>query len=367
VTVEAKQISLTVEGEEWIYPFDLKLEPGSFTTVIGPTRAGKTSLLRVLAGLATPSAGRLLVDGRDVTGVNVRKRSVGMVYQEFVNYPGKTVFENIAAPLRNAATPDDAIKKRVGEVAEIVGITQFLQRYPLELSGGQQQRVAIARTIARKRSLVLLDEPLVNLDYKLREHLRGEFRRIFADGDTIAVYASSEPQEALILNGDVLVMSAGRVVQHGSAAEAYKRPANVTTARQISDPPMSIIPASLEEGARQWMVHGQPIGREPAHTRSLPAGDYQLGIYPHQFSTNGARPGVRTVIDFVEVSGSNSFIYARAGDALVAVKEKGVHEHALGDEVEVHFDLDHMLVFDTSGALVACPQGASPQKEASNG
>lgn len=363
MSVVAEQISLIVDGEDWLYPFDLTLEPGSFTTVIGATRAGKTSLLRVLAGLAAPSAGRLIVDGRDVTGLNVRKRSVGMVYQEFVNYPGKTVFENIAAPLRNAGENTDTITKRVGEVAEIVGITQFLERYPLELSGGQQQRVAIARTIARKRALVLLDEPLVNLDYKLREHLRGEFRRIFADSDTIAVYSSSEPQEALILDGDVIVMNEGRLIEHGPAAQVYALPGCVLTARQVSDPPMSIIPARLAtNGSRQWLVHDEPIGDEPAHTADLPDGEYQLGVYPHQLSTDQSRPGVHTVIDFVEVSGSNSFIYSRAGDAMLAVKEKGVHDHAYGDAVEVNFDLAHMLVFDRSGALVA-----SPHKEAANG
>ncbi len=363
MSIVAQGISLRVDGEDWLYPFDLTLEPGSFTTLIGPTRSGKTSLLRVLAGLARPTSGTLHANGVDVTGVSVRKRSVGMVYQEFVNYPGKTVFENIAAPLRNAGDGDGAIRSRVEEVAEIVGISDLLDRLPLELSGGQQQRVAIARAIARQRDLVLLDEPLVNLDYKLREHLRGEFRRIFSDSQTIAVYASSEPKDALILDGDVVVMSEGRVIQHGPAARVYARPGTVTAARQISEPPMSIIPARLvTRGERQWVVHGEPVGREPAHTAGLPDGDYQLGVYPHQLSTDGSRPGIHTVVDFIEVSGSNSFIYTRAGDTTLAVKEKGVHDHTFGDAVEVNFDLAHMLVFDSDGALVA-----SPATEATDG
>ena len=357
MSIVAEKVSLKVDGEDWLYPFDLTLEPGSFTTVIGPTRAGKTSLLRVLAGLARPTTGRLIVDGRDVTGVNVRKRSVGMVYQEFVNYPGKTVFENISAPLRNAKEPADAIKKRVGEVAEIVGISPYLDRHPLELSGGQQQRVAIARTIARKRRLVLLDEPLVNLDYKLREHLRGEFRRIFADSEVVAVYASSEPKEALILNGDVLVMSEGRVGQHGPAGKVYAEPGTVEVARQVSDPPISIIPAQLSKanGERIWLAEGVALGSEPGHTAGLGEGAYQLGLYPHQLSTDRSRPGIQIEVDFLEVSGSNSFIYARAGETMLAVKEKGVHDHAIGDAVQVNFDLAHMLVFDAAGALVAAP------------
>lgn len=359
MSIVAQNISLKVEGEDWLYPFDLTLQPGSFTTLIGATRAGKTSLLRLLAGLARPTGGSLHVDGRDVTGVNVRKRSVGMVYQEFVNYPGKTVFENIAAPLRNAKEPDDAIKKRVGEVAEIVGITPLLQRHPLELSGGQQQRVAIARTIARKRRLVLLDEPLVNLDYKLREHLRGEFSRIFSDSETIAVYASSEPHEALILNGDVVVLSEGRVTQHGRAADVYALPQSVTVARQVSDPPMSIIPARLVRNGskRFWTAGGLEIGAELAHTHALSDGAYQLGIYPHRFSTDKARGGLSATVDFVEVSGSNSFIYARFGEHMLAIKEKGVHDHAIGEAVQVSFDLAHSLVFDKEGGLVIGPGG----------
>jgi len=358
MSVIARNLSLKVDGEDWLYPFDLTLEAGSFTTVIGATRSGKTSLLRVLAGLAKPSGGQLIVDGVDVTGVNVRKRSVGMVYQEFVNYPGKTVFENIAAPLRNAGETDDAIRSRVGEVAEIVGITPLLERFPLELSGGQQQRVAIARTISRKRRLVLLDEPLVNLDYKLREHLRGEFSRIFSDSETIAVYSSSEPTEALILNGDALVMSEGRVCQHGRAADIYAEPGSVTVAGQISDPPLSIIPAMLisDGDKRRWVVDGTEIGAAPAHTDGLADGAYQLGVYPHRISTDGARPGIGTIIDFVEVSGSNSFIFARAGETALAIKEKGVHDHRIGDAVQVNFDLAHMLVFDRDGGLVAHPR-----------
>jgi len=359
MSVVAQHISLKVEGEDWLYPFDLTLEPGSFTTLIGATRAGKTSLLRVLAGLARPTSGKLIVNRADVTGVNVRKRNVGMVYQEFVNYPGKTVFENIAAPLRNAKKPADAIKKRVGEVAEIVGITPLLDRFPLELSGGQQQRVAIARTIALKRQLVLLDEPLVNLDYKLREHLRGEFSRIFADSDTIAVYASSEPHEALILNGDVVVLSDGNVTQHGKAADVYALPKTTTVARQISDPPMSIIPARLVNngGRRFWTAGGAELGPELAQTHTLADGEYQLALYPHLLSTDQSRPGINVTVDFVEVSGSNSFIYAQFGEVSLAVKEKGVHDHALGAEIQVNFDIAHALVFDQSGGLVASPKG----------
>ncbi|MFC5585049.1 ABC transporter ATP-binding protein [Nitratireductor kimnyeongensis] len=361
MSIVAEKIALNVDGDDWLYPFDLTLEPGSFTTVVGPTRAGKTSLLRILSGLTKPSSGRLLVDGVDMTGVNVRKRSVGMVYQEFVNYPAKTVFENIAAPLRNAGESNEAIRQRVTDVADIVGISNLLDRFPLELSGGQQQRVAIARTIARKRQLILLDEPLVNLDYKLREHLRGEFRRIFADSQTIAVYASSEPTEALVLNGDVVIMSEGHLVQHGAAEEVYRSPRNVTAARQVSEPPVSLLPASLElDGARRkWFAGDTEIGPEPVHTSALDAGDYQLGVFPHHLFTDQSATGIPAQVDFIEVSGSNTFIYARACGAMLAIKERGINDYVIDQTVHVRFDPAHMLVFDRSGALVASPNGGA--------
>ena len=358
MSVLAKNISLSVDGEDWLYPFDLQLEPGSFTTLLGATRAGKTSLLRVLAGLAKPTNGKLFVDGDDVTGVNVRKRNVGMVYQEFVNYPGKTVFENIAAPLRNAGESDDFIKNRVGEVAEIVGISPLLNRFPLELSGGQQQRLSIARTIARPRSLVLLDEPLVNLDYKLREHLRGEFRRIFSDSKTIAVYASSEPREALILDGDVLVLNKGRLLQHGKASEVYKQPSMTAVARQVSDPPISVVKATVRTsgGQRFWQSGHKTIGKLAANQAELVDGEYQLGFYPHHLGIDHSGDGLATTIDFVEVSGSSSFLYASFNGQSLAINEKGIHNHSIGQELSVSIDMNRALVFKLSGELMLAPE-----------
>ncbi len=358
MSVVAKQLSLQVDGATWMYPFDLSLGSGSFTTVIGPAGAGKTSLLRMLAGFAKPHGGQLLVDGRDVTGVDVRRRNVGMVYQEFVNYPGQTVFGNIAAPLRNEKMDGAAIKKRVQHVAELVGIEAFLERFPLELSGGQQQRLSIARTIAKPRDLVLLDEPLVNLDYKLREHLRGEFHRLFANGKTVAVYASSEPQEALLLSGDVIVLNEGRLLQHGEAQAVYHSPATQVVARLINDPPLSILPASLVEADSTWIwkVGDLVIGTEVKRRKPLRPGRYSLGLYPHHLKTAPAgTSGLPAQIEFVEVNGSNSFVYASHDGTTLAIKEKGVHGHAIGRRMTIAINIDEALVFDVDGDLVASP------------
>src|SRR6185436_6373661 len=168
------------------------LPRGSFNVLLGRTRAGKTSLLRLLAGLDRPTAGAIRSDGADVTHVDVRRRNVAMVYQQFVNYPSLTVYENIASPLRlREGLGRDAIDRRVRETAAALRLDDLLNRLPGELSGGQQQRTAMARALAKDADLLLLDEPLANLDYKLREELRVEIRRLFRGRDAVVVYATT--------------------------------------------------------------------------------------------------------------------------------------------------------------------------------
>jgi glycerol transport system ATP-binding protein len=181
--------------------------------LLGATQAGKTSLMRLMAGLDTPTTGKVLVDGKDVTGMPVRERNVAMVYQQFINYPSLKVADNIASPLKLRG--ETGIEARVKALADKLHIGMFLDRYPAELSGGQQQRVALARALAKNAPLMLLDEPLVNLDYKLREGLREELTQLFATGDSTVIYATTEPGEALLLGGYTAVMDAGELLQYG--------------------------------------------------------------------------------------------------------------------------------------------------------
>ncbi|HVI90694.1 MAG TPA: ABC transporter ATP-binding protein, partial [Dongiaceae bacterium] len=199
-------VGLSVPPTEYLRDISLSLTRGTMNVLLGPTLSGKTSLMRLMAGLEQPSSGRVLLDGKDVTGVAVRHRSVAMVYQQFVNYPTLSVYENIASPLRVQKVSAAEIDKRVQEAAKLLGLQPMLQRTPLQLSGGQQQRVAIARALVKRADLVLLDEPLANLDYKLREELREELPRIFAASGAILVYATTEPTEALLLGGNTATL-----------------------------------------------------------------------------------------------------------------------------------------------------------------
>ena len=231
-------ISKKVGALPWLYPLDMELRPGAVTVLLGATQAGKTSLMRIMAGLDVPSTGQVLIDGVNVAGVPVRERNVSMVYQQFINYPSMTVFDNIASPLKLRGEPN--YKQRVTELAEKLHIDMFLNRLPAELSGGQQQRVALARALAKGAPLMLLDEPLVNLDYKLREELRDELTALFALGNSTVVYATTEPGEALLLGGYTAVMDAGELLQYGPTAEVFHQPSSVRVAKAFSDPPMNL-------------------------------------------------------------------------------------------------------------------------------
>ncbi|MGR3780730.1 MAG: ABC transporter ATP-binding protein, partial [Albimonas sp.] len=234
-------VSKSVGGRVHIHPTDLTLARGTMNVLLGPTLAGKTSLMRLMAGLDAPTSGRVLWEGADVTGKRVQDRGVAMVYQQFINYPAMTVFENIASPLRLQGRPKDEIRRRVGEVAELMKLTPMLDRRPLELSGGQQQRCALARALVKDAGLVLLDEPLANLDYKLREELRIEIPRIFEASGAIFVYATTEPEEALLLGGNTATLHEGRVTQFGPTPEVYRQPVDMITARTFSDPPLNVL------------------------------------------------------------------------------------------------------------------------------
>ena len=213
--LELRNVSKVVNGQEHIRDVTLTLQHGSLNVLLGPTLSGKTSLMRLMAGLDRPTSGSVWFDGKDVTGVRVQDRNVAMVYQQFINYPAMTVYENIASPLRVAGAEQSRIDSEVRKAAELLKLTPYLDRTPLHLSGGQQQRTALARAIVKNARLVLLDEPLANLDYKLREELRIEIPRIFEASGAIFVYATTEPEEALLLGGNTATLWEGRVTQFG--------------------------------------------------------------------------------------------------------------------------------------------------------
>jgi multiple sugar transport system ATP-binding protein len=222
-------------------------EPGEFFAVLGPSGAGKTTLLRAIAGIERPDSGQVLLDGRDVSEVPVRSRDTAMVFQTFALYPHLTTYDNLAYPLRQARVPGAEIKKRVGDIATLLRLSHALQRKPATLSGGEQQRCAIGRALIRRPKLLLLDEPLTNLDAKLRNDTRAEFKRLHRElRDTTMIYATPDQIEALSMGQRIGVLREGRIVQIGTPQSLYSEPRDDFVASLVGDPPINLIAATLE-------------------------------------------------------------------------------------------------------------------------
>jgi glycerol transport system ATP-binding protein len=367
-----ERVSKVVASEPHLHPLDLALQPGAVNVVLGATLAGKTTLLRLMAGLDRPSGGRVLVDGQDVTGVSVRRRDLAMVYQQFINYPSLTVFENIASPLRIARRPEPEIRARVGRIAETLRLGPLLGRRPHQLSGGQQQRTAIARALAKDAGLLLLDEPLGNLDYKLREELRLELGGLFDAGRTTVVYATTLPQEALQLGGHTSVLFQGRVLQHGPTAQVFAAPSSMEVARAFSDPPINFLPAAWDAGSGAVEIGGAgDPGGEPA-TLSLPpeaqarlpeaarAGGFYLGVRAHRLRLQRQRPAdvaLRARVELAEIDGSETFVHVRRGPLALVLQVPGVSPLELGSDCTVYLDPAQVFGFARGGALLFAPAG----------
>lgn len=342
-----------VGRETHIVDVDLEFQRGSLNILLGPTLAGKTTLMRLMAGLDKPTSGDISIDGESVLGVAVRDRNVAMVYQQFINYPGLSVYENIASPMRLAKVDKATRDRKVHEAAELLKLTPYLDRTPLRLSGGQQQRTAIARALVKGAELVLLDEPLANLDYKLREELRVELPKIFAETGAILIYATTEPQEALLLGGNTATLAEGRVTQFGNTIDVYNSPVDLPTAQTFSDPPFNTAPVTKD--GRQLRFGDLAFGEVAPSSSDLADGNYMAAIRPHHVSLNdsAAHPvRLQATVGTSEITGSETFIHVNTNDRRWVVLTQGVHRVDPGQEITLHLNPADLFLFDDSERLV---------------
>jgi glycerol transport system ATP-binding protein len=356
MSVTLDRVTRSVDGIPTIRDVSLTLERGTLSVLLGPTLSGKTSIMRLLAGLDKPATGRVLVDGKDVTGADVRQRSVAMVYQQFINYPSFTVYENIASPLRVQGRPREEIDRRVQEAAKLLRLEAYLERTPLQLSGGQQQRTAIARALVKGADLVLLDEPLANLDYKLREELRTELPRIFEASGAIFVYATTEPSEALLLGGDTLCMWEGQVLQTGNTSKVYRQPDTLRVAQVFSDPPLNLVGIEKKDGFVQYA--GGIRAPASGLYAQLADGTYRVGFRAHQLEVAtgiAGRHAFHATVTVTEITGSESFVHLNRDASNWVAVLPGVHEYEPGHLLDAVLDPANVFVFDAADRLVAAP------------
>jgi glycerol transport system ATP-binding protein len=275
-----------------------------------------------------------------------------MVYQQFINYPSMSVYDNIASPLKLMGKSSAEIDKAVKETAEMLRLAPMLQRKPLELSGGQQQRCALARALVKGSDLVLLDEPLANLDYKLREELRAEIPRIFRESGAIFVYATTEPEEALLLGGNTATLWEGRITQFGAAPDVYRHPVDATTARVYSDPPMNFTPCRKDG-------HGLHFG-EGTHAPAeggfagLANASYRAGFRPNHLRLNahsGDAVAFECTVGVAEITGSETFLHLDHGGEKWVALIHGVHRFDPGSTVSLWLEPAHIYLFDSDGRL----------------
>jgi ABC-type sugar transport system ATPase subunit len=319
---------------------DLEIQPGEFFSLLGPSGSGKTTTLRIIAGLETATHGHVYLDGTDATLLPPGDRDVAMVFQSYALYPHMTVFDNIAFPLRMIRTPPGEIAAAVQEAAARVRIGHLLARRPGQLSGGQQQRCALARAIVRKPALFLLDEPLSNLDAKLRIETRVELKRLQRSLDVTAVYVTHDQEEAMSLSDRMAVFMEGRIVQTGTPEEVFSRPATVEVAAFLGNPPMNVLPARLADG--RAIVGSATL--EVSRLAALGSRDVTLGVRPSDVALDGA--GAPATVTLCELLGEDVIVDLDLGGQPLRAKSPGRTRLAEGAKVHVRIDPAKLHVFD---------------------
>jgi glycerol transport system ATP-binding protein len=352
MSLELKRVEKKVGQNTHIYRTDLSFQKNSINILLGSTLAGKTTLMQIMAGLEKPTNGEIWFDNKNVTGMAVQKRNVSMVYQQFINYPNFTVFDNIASPLKITGINSDEIKKKVGEVAELLKLSGMLNKKPNELSGGQQQRTALARALVKDSGLILLDEPLANLDFKLREELREELPRLFENRECIVIYATTEPSDALLIGGNTATLMEGKVIQYGKTIDVYNKPLNLMSAKVFSDPPINI--SDIKKTGDTFSLLNDSVKWESSNVR-IKDGNYKVGIRPHNITTykeGNNSVEIKGKVLISELSGSESLIHFRNSNSNWVSLSNGTHQMNVGQEAKLYMNVDEFMYFDQTNKLV---------------
>jgi multiple sugar transport system ATP-binding protein len=341
MTIELEKVAKSFGPVKVLHELDLKVKPGEFLVLLGASGSGKTTALRMVAGLETVSSGRILIGGRDVTETLPKNRDVAMVFQSYALYPHKTVFDNIGYPLKVRGLDKGQIAARVKEVAEQVQLQAFLDRYPRQLSGGQKQRVALARAIVRRPVAFLMDEPLSNLDAKLRGHMRAELKHMQQELGITTLYVTHDQVEAMTLAHRIALLEGGKLQQLDAPAMIYNDPANLFVAQFIGSPPMNVVTGELTEG--KFRARSQAINTKfrRSHKKTV------LGVRPEDCSITNAENGkFRANIYATELIGDHVLVTAKTDGELLTIKANKNFSAPMGATIGVDFPEDRLFLFD---------------------
>jgi len=358
--VTLNQISKTIGKNKVLKNISLKIEEGTFVCLLGPTGSGKTTLLKIIAGLTTPSQGTVLFDNTDVTLVEPNKRNVSMVFEDFALYPHMSVFKNIASPLLAKKLPKSEVEKKVKDVTKFLKIDRLLDRKINQLSGGEMQRVAIGRALAKDAPIVLFDEIFVNLDYKLREQMRIEFKELMDKVKLTTVFSSPDPEDALSLADKIAVMHNGEILQYDVKDEVYNRPVDDFTGGYFGYPEMNFIDCIVSEKEGELEIDAgffkAPVKNEYMK-RNLKIGNYLLGLRPEHVQISDDPPkrggaGKGSLL-LTEVIGSDTIVHVDTGNCTLEVFTPGIYRKEIAKQIFLGFDLELIYLFDKeSGQLI---------------
>ncbi|MBW2059078.1 MAG: ABC transporter ATP-binding protein [Deltaproteobacteria bacterium] len=349
-----KSISKSIRGQKILDNVSMEIEEGSFVCLLGPAGGGKTTLLKIIAGLETPDRGSVFFGNDDVTDLPPNMRNVSMVFQDFALYPHMSVFKNLASPLAAKRLPASQIQKKVEEVAGFLKIDRFLTRKITQLSGGEMQRVAIGRALAKEAKIVLFDEVFVNLDYKLREEMRVEFKKLVGTLNITTVFSTPDPEDALSLADRVAVVNNGKIIQYDEMRKVYEYPVDVFTGSYFGYPEMNLIDCTVTEkdDGRPTIDTGAfaiPIENTEGGSKAIKPGDYVLGLRPENIRIGNKPEGpiaVRGKMILTEVIGSDTIVHIAVGPHTIHAFVPGIYRSASDQDLYVGFEPKDVYLFD---------------------
>src|SRR5450631_3827399 len=356
-SVQIRDVRKSFGGFEVLHGVSIPIEDGAFVVLVGPSGCGKSTLLRMLAGLENITSGTISIGDRVVNNVQPKERDIAMVFQNYALYPHMTVADNMGFSLKLRGASADEISKGVNRAAEILALTPLLDRYPRQLSGGQRQRVAMGRAIVRDPQVFLFDEPLSNLDAKLRVAMRTELKELHQRLETTSVYVTHDQIEAMTMADQIVVMRDGVVEQRGKPLELYDRPANLFVAGFIGSPAMNLLPGRFHINASGPHVHveGGVILPVPLGTRAIEGQVVILGARPEHLTLGANANGFGATVVVVEPTGADTLVFAKVGTTEVTAVFRERHDFHPGESIRLVPDPERTHLFDAESGMSLRP------------